>query len=83
MDVALKIDAYRSGNAAFAGFSTPNTSVILFQSSDVGVAGFLDFRLGLSFRETIAARHRGIPVVLAGAVDRVVVWSRLRRRILR
>jgi hypothetical protein len=53
INVALKIDAHGSGRAAFAGFAAPNAGVVFFQFGDVGVAGFLDFRLGLSFRELL------------------------------
>src|SRR4051812_36884913 len=83
VDVALKIDADRSNRSALAGLAAPHTVVVLLQLGDVGVAGILDFRLGLSFGEAVAARDRSVGIILTGAVDRVVVRSRLRRWILR
>ena len=75
IDVALKIDAYRSGRSTLAGLAAPNTIVVLLQFGDVGVAGILDLRLGLSFGETVATCDRSIGVILTGTVDRVVVRS--------
>ena len=82
IDVALKIDAYRRGRPALAGFAAPDTVVVLRQFSNVGEAGFLNFRLGLSFGEAVATGDGSVGVVLSGTVNRVVVRSRLRGRVL-
>src|SRR4051812_8715433 len=82
VDVALKIDAHVGGGPAFAGLSAPNTVVVLFQIRNPGVAGFLNLRFGLAFGEAVTASYRRVRVVLSRAVDRVVVGSRLRGRVL-
>ena len=61
----------------------PREIEYFIQLGDVGVAGILKLRFGLSFGKTVATRDRGVGVVLARAVNRVVVRPRLRRWILR
>src|SRR5207342_1773576 len=80
--VSLEIKAYRGGGATLTGFSAPYPLVVLLQFGDVGKAGRLDPRFGLSLGETVAAGHGGIRIVLTGSVDGLVIRTRLGRRVL-
>ena len=59
---------------------TPLSS--FFKIADVGVASFFNFRFGLAFGEAVAPGNRRVRVVLAGAIDGVVVRARLCGRVL-
>jgi hypothetical protein len=81
-DVALEIQADINRFSVTHRGAAPDTFVVLFQTTNIGVALRLEARLGLSFGEAVRSGDRRPGIISALAVDGFVVWPVIGGRIL-
>lgn len=82
VDVALVIDADRTGLAILRRSSAPNSGLVLPELGDMGITLRLDLLNCFGSGKAIGSRHRRSRIIIVPTFHSGILWSLLRGHIL-